>query len=180
MKKWTLIYIDHEFNEKNSFDYLPQAFKQLGDHYYLYYIDFGYDKLTLYAPSKSYNNASDQDTELISYKKTLLTEFKQNITLTSERVIPYNKYIRYVFGYDWYRSQSIANALKSLFHTIVKEGTSEHYAIKTKGHGSNDGLIFQDQLKSNDAQQLFEYIVQLIGKPIDIFDLSSNCQMAKF
>lgn len=72
-------------------------------------------------------------------------------------------------------SKDIAEAFKDIFRIMIEESPAKHYGIKCTGHGSGEGYMFTSTMKPNDVQEFLTYAKDLLGRNIDFYDMSTNC-----
>lgn len=72
-------------------------------------------------------------------------------------------------------SYYIGEAFKNIFSIMVKNSPAKHYGIKCTGHGSGPGYMFTSMIKPKDVQSFMTYATELLGRKIDFYDMSSNC-----
>ena len=73
-------------------------------------------------------------------------------------------------------SKYIAQAFKDIFRIMVENSPAKYYGIKMTGHGSGPGYMFSNEISPEDTQDLMKYITNLLGRKIDFYDMSTNCQ----
>ncbi|WXR62708.1 hypothetical protein WG909_05560 [Peptostreptococcaceae bacterium AGR-M142] len=72
-------------------------------------------------------------------------------------------------------SKDIAEAFKDIFRIMIEESPAKHYGIKCTGHGSGEGYMFTSTMKPDDVQEFLTYAKDLLGRNIDFYDMSTNC-----
>ena len=182
MNKWTVVHIEHEaVNHKysNDLERIPIPSYRIENNYNFYQIRIFADRVNLYHYKDINESEVSNPKAEIEYAQNTIEMFVNIPEIQFDIWHPIDSLRNLPFQQD-IRSAYVAQALKLSFNHIISNEKTEYYSITTTGHGSSDNMILQDTLFSKDATALFAHINHLIGKKIDILDMSSNCQMARF